>query len=51
VEGTKVSMEAKEVCARRISTKLYEIHSQYNFLEPGHGKNPRIMFLVEFYTN
>jgi hypothetical protein len=35
MEGTRVSMEAKEVCVKHISTKFYEIHFQYNFLELG----------------
>jgi hypothetical protein len=50
VEGIRISMEV-EVCVRGISTKLYEIHSQYNLLEPRHGTNLGIMFLVEFHTN
>jgi hypothetical protein len=40
-------MEAHEVCARQISTKLHDICSQYNLLELGHGANPHITFLVD----
>jgi len=42
VEGTIIFMEAHEVCAKQISTKLHDIHFQYNLLEPGHGTNPKI---------
>jgi hypothetical protein len=51
MEGTRVPMEVKEVCVRQIFTKLNEIHSQYKFLEPGHGTNMKITFLVELHTN
>jgi hypothetical protein len=44
-------MEAQEVWARQISTKLYEIHSQSNILDSKHVANYRIMFLVEFQMN
>jgi hypothetical protein len=45
VEGTRVSMEAKEVCGRWIFTKLSEICSQYNLLESRHGDDPKITIL------
>jgi hypothetical protein len=44
-------MEAQKVSVRQISTKLHDIRSQYNFLELGHGANPKITFLVESHTN
>jgi len=51
VEKTRFFMEAQEVCARQITTKLHDIPSQYNLLKLGHGTNPEIKFLVEFHTN
>jgi hypothetical protein len=51
MEGARISMESKEVCDRWIFTKLYEICYQYNLLEPRHGGDPKITFLVEVYTN
>jgi hypothetical protein len=47
--GTK-AWKTQEVCARHIYTKLHDIHYQYNLLEPMHGTNPKIMFLVESHT-
>lgn len=44
-------MEAQEVCAKQIYTKLHHNHFLYNLLELGHGADPWIMFLVGSHTN